>query len=101
MQLLLSPLTIVTILIVDPKGSQSENPRTTCAVIQQVQPGCISISEADSSNGLGKIICTAESGTKGSYWYEYIDTKGKPKSYNVVVLNDAAGNVLNLASFIK
>ena len=71
------------------------------AVVLQVQPGAISISDADSRNGLAQIRFHSASSQEGTYWYEYRNVGNVGISYDVLQLFDRNGVPVVCSSFIE
>ncbi|MFA6383360.1 MAG: hypothetical protein WCX17_02965 [Parcubacteria group bacterium] len=64
----------------------NEKPYPVIATVLRVCRGALVVAEADSRNGLAEIVCHQSSENDGTYWYEYVNQKGKGCSFNVAHL---------------
>jgi hypothetical protein len=101
MKLIITPGDVVTFFARDPESPLSADPSPIGTIVQQVKRGAITVSEADSINGLAQIFCVSDSVTGGRYWYEYTDRNSKAKSFDVTQLFDSKDSQVKVRSFIE
>lgn len=100
MKAFISPHSVVTVTYVDPSNVANTPRFRSITTVQQVQKGCLTVVEIASRNGLGKIVCVADSAKTGIYCYEYRNNNNEPKLFRVLSLTDAFDKILKLGSFI-